>query len=98
MPRVISTMKSVRRIRTFPFSYNSVAYLPLMILNSENQIAGVGSRSGRINQPQCTFPHFVIGLFLLLLLATLKTQFSLDHKRQSSNWNQKNQNSVITRS
>ena len=27
----------------------------------ENQIVGVGSRSGRINQSQCTFPCFVIG-------------------------------------
>ena len=79
---VISTMKSVRRIRTFPFSYNFVTYVPFMILTSENQIAGVGSRSGRIHKSQCTFPCFVIGLFLLLLLllATLKTQFSLDRK------------------
>ena len=30
--------------------------------SSENHIAGVGSRSGRINQSQCLFPSFVIGL------------------------------------
>ena len=35
------------------------------------QIVGVGSRSGRINQSQCTFPRFVIGLDLLLPLPTL---------------------------
>ena len=34
------------------------------------QIVGVGSRSGRINQSQCTFPRFVIGLDLLLPLPT----------------------------
>ena len=33
-------------------------------------IVGVGSRSGRINQSQCKFPSFAIGLVLLLLLAT----------------------------
>ena len=55
-------------------------YVPFMILTSENQIAGVGSRSGRTQQSQCTFPRFVIGLFLLLLLATVTTQFSLDCK------------------
>ena len=30
--------------------------------SSENHIAGVGSRNGRINQSQCLFPSFVIGL------------------------------------
>ena len=29
--------------------------------SDENQIAGVGSRSARINQSQCSFPRFVIG-------------------------------------
>ena len=41
---------------------------------------GVGSRSGRINQSQCTFPPFVIGLVPLLLLPTPRIWFSLDHK------------------
>ena len=36
-------------------------------------IVGVGSRSGRINQSQYKFPSFVIGLVLLLLLATPTT-------------------------
>ena len=35
-----------------------------------NKIVGVGSRRGRIHQTQCSFPHFVIGLVLPLLLAT----------------------------
>ena len=50
----------------------------------ENQIVGVGSRSGRISQSQCTFPRFEIGFVLLLLLATLTIWFSLDHKRNVS--------------
>ena len=45
---------------------------------------GVESRSGRINQSQCTFPHFVIGLVLPLLLPTLTIWFSLDHKQNIS--------------
>ena len=36
---------------------------------------------GRIIQSKCTFPHFVIGLVLLLLLPTPAICFSLDHKR-----------------
>jgi len=44
------------------------------------QIVGVGSRSGRINQSQCTFHCFVIGLDLLLPLPTPTICFSLDHK------------------
>ena len=35
------------------------------------------------DKPQCTFARFVIGLVLLLLLATPTTQFSLDRKQQS---------------
>ena len=42
--------------------------------------------------------QFVISLVLLLLLATLMTQFSLDRKRRSHKRNQKNQNTVFTRS
>ena len=38
----------------------------------------------RINQSQCTFPRFVIGLVLLLLLPTPTIWFSLDHKRNVS--------------
>ena len=52
------------------------------VWSSENQIVGVGSR--RISQSQCTFPLFVIGLVLLLLLPTPKIWFSLDHKRNVS--------------
>ena len=48
------------------------------------QIVGVGSRSGRISQSECTFPRFVIGLVLLLLLPTPTIWFSLDHKRNVS--------------
>ena len=46
---------------------------PLMIPSltiCENQIVGVGSRSGRINQSRCSFPRFMIGLVLPLLLTT----------------------------
>ena len=46
-------------------------FLPTpLIRSSENQIVGVGSRGGRINQSRCTLPYFVIDLVLLLLLAT----------------------------
>ena len=41
-------------------------------------IVGVGSRSGRINQWQCTFTRFLIGLFLPLLLSTPAIWFTLD--------------------
>ena len=44
------------------------------------QIVRVRSRSGRINQSQCMFPRFVIGLVPLLLLPTPTVWFSLDHK------------------
>ena len=73
-------------IRVFPF-------LPTLLLTptltfplwtSENEIVIVGSRSGRISQSQCTFPHFVIGFVLLLLLLTLTVWFSLVHKRNVS--------------
>ena len=50
------------------------------------QIVGVGSRSGRINQSQCTFPRFVIGLDLLLPLPTPTIWFSLDHKLHTSDY------------
>ena len=78
-----SDVIGVRRIRTFPF-----LPIPLMtksltfpLWSSENQIVGVESRSGRINQSQGTFPRFVIGLVLRLLLPTPTIWCSLDHKR-----------------
>ena len=54
--------------------------------SGENQIVrvGVGSRSGRISQSEYTFPCFVIGLVLLLLLLTLTIWFSLGHKQNVS--------------
>ena len=58
--------------------------LTFRLWSSENQIVGVGSRSGRISQSECTFPRFVIGLVLLLLLPTPTIWFSLDHKRNAS--------------
>ena len=39
----------------------------------------------RTNQSQCTFPRFVIGLVLPLLLPTPTIWFSVDHKRNVSN-------------
>ena len=50
----------VREMRALPFCSDS----------SENQITVVRSRRGRTDQVQCSFPHFVIGLVLLLLLVT----------------------------
>ena len=44
--------------------------LTFRLWSSENRIVVVGSRSWRTNQSQCTFPRFVIGLVLLLLLPT----------------------------
>ena len=41
------------------------------------------------------FPRLVIGLVPSLLLVTLTSQFSLDHKRLSRKWNQKNQNAIF---
>ena len=58
--------------------------LTFRLWSGENQIVGVGSRSGKIRQSECTFPCFVIGLVLLLLLLTLTIWFSLDHKRNVS--------------
>ena len=76
----------IRRIRTFPFLPTPLMTpsLTFRLRSSENQIVGVGSRSGRINRSQCTFPRFVIGLVLLLLLPTPTIWFSLDHKRNVS--------------
>ena len=37
-----------------------------------------------LNQSQCTFPHFVIGLVLPFVLPTPTIWFSLDHKRNVS--------------
>ena len=76
----------VRRIRTLPFLPTPLTSpsLTLCLRSSENQIVGVGSRSGRINELQCTFPRFVIGLVFLLLLPTLTIWFSLDHTRNVS--------------
>ena len=52
--------------------------LTFRLWSSENQIAGVGKRSERIKQSQCTFPRFVIGLVFPLLLASSTIQFTLD--------------------
>ena len=65
----------VRRIRTFPFL--PTPSLTFRLGSSENQIVGVGSRSGRINQSQSTFPRLVVDLALLLLLPTPTIWFSL---------------------
>ena len=50
----------------------------------KKQIVRVGSTSGRINQSRCTFPRFMIGLVLPLLLPTPAIWFSLDHKQNVS--------------
>ena len=76
----------VRRIRTFSFLPTPLTTpsLAFRLWSSENQIIIVGSRSGRINQSQCTFPRFVIGVVLPLLLPTPTIWFSLNHKRNVS--------------
>ena len=76
----------VRRIRTFPFLPTPLTTpsLAFCLWSSENQIVRVGSRCGRTNQSQCTFPCFVIGLVLPLLLPTPTIWFLLDHKRNVS--------------
>ena len=55
------------------------------------------SRKQKRKDKQGTFPRFVIGLVLPLLLATPTTQFSLDRKRRSRKRNQEDQNAVFTR-
>ena len=69
----------VRWIRAFPFLPTSLTIPSLMfrLCCSENQI--FESRSGGINKSQCTFPRFLIGLVLLLLLVTPTIWFSPDH-------------------
>ena len=57
---------------------------PSYDLVKTTEIVGVGSRSGRVSQSECTFPRFAIGLVLLLLLPTPTILFSLDHKRNVS--------------
>ena len=68
--RIVSLKQSLMRvrirvegIRTFPFSSD---FALRHLQSSKNQIVGVG----RMNQSPCTFPCFVIGFVLLLLLAT----------------------------
>ena len=67
------------RIGMFPFLPTpfTTPSLTFRLWTSENQINGVGSRSGRINQSQCTFTRFMIRLVLPLLLPTATIQFSL---------------------
>ena len=76
----------VRRIRRFPFLQTpfTTPSLTFRLWSSQNQIVRVESRSGTINQSKCTFPRFVIGLVLPLLLPTPTIWFSLDHKRNVS--------------
>ena len=86
--KVISAKSGVFFIATLPLvssaeSRRRVGQRPMKLLVAREQktsgtqsncmIVGVGSRNGRINQSQCTFPSFVIGLVLLLLLATPTT-------------------------
>ena len=61
----------VGRIRSFHFFWLSLWLC--CSWSSENQIVGVGRSGRRINQSQCTFPCFVIGLVLPFLLVTPTT-------------------------
>ena len=76
----------VRRIRTFPFLPTplTTSTLTFRLWSIKNHTVGVGSRSGRINQSQCTLQRFVIGVVLPLLLPTPTICFSLDHERNVS--------------
>ena len=76
----------VRRIKTIPFLPTPLTtpLLTFRLWSSENQIVGVVSRGGRINESQCTFLRIIIGLVLSLLLPTPIIWFSLDHKRNVS--------------
>ena len=90
--------RGVRRVRMFAFLPTPLTTpsLTFCLWSSENQIVGVGSRSRRINQWQCTFPCFAIGLVLLPLLLTPIIWFSqAEHKWRSCKWNL---NAVFTRS
>ena len=95
---VVSRVKGyrvgVRRIKTFPFpfdsTYNSVIYEQVKTRLLESK-AGV---EGYIQPITCTFPCFLIALLLRLLLATLTALFSFDCKQQGHKWNQ---NAVFTR-
>ena len=64
-----------------PQSRTSTPSLTTRLWSCEKQIVGVGSKTGRLKQSQCTFPRFVIGLVLPLLLPTRTICISLDHKR-----------------
>ena len=64
-------------LRIWMFPFLPTPSLTFRLWTSENQINGVGSRSGRINQSQCTFTRFVIRLVLPLLLPTATIRFSL---------------------
>ena len=55
-----------------------------LVFTSDGAGVGFGSRSGRINQSESTFPRFVISLGFPLLLPTPTIWFSLDHKRNVS--------------
>ena len=87
--RVISVTKSESeesvRFHFLPTPLTTPS-LTFHLWSCENQIVGVGSRSRGMNQSQCTFPRFVIGFVLLLLLPTPTIWFSLDHKRNVSDW------------
>ena len=69
----------IRRIRTFAIIFFFPLHLRFQncLQSSENQTVGFGGRSGRINQSQCFFPCFVIGLVPVLLLLILTTKYSL---------------------
>ena len=58
--------------------------------STENCIVGVASRSGRINQWQCSIPGFAIGWFFRFCFRLRQPSFhSLYHKRRSRKRNRK---------
>ena len=80
-----SESEESERFRLYSESaYDSFAY---NLVKTRLLESGVRSRSARINQSQCLFPRFVIGLVLPLLLATPTALVSLDRKRRSHKGN-----------
>ena len=57
--------------------------------SSENCIVGVTSRSGRINQWQCSTLGLAIGWFLRFCFRPRQPSFLLDHERRSRKQNRK---------
>ena len=83
---VISATSEVRRIKTFPFLPTPLTTpsLTFRLWSSENQIVGVGSRSGSYTPITMHVPTLRDWFSSSLLPPTLTIWFSLGHKRNES--------------